>query len=97
MVKASGEARHVMGRVEPAAIRLELGRFPVLTSRLDSGGSLQVIARDKEDLDARWDRAVLYAQINEPRKALDAFEAIALARPGDSEVHALLPSRLHRL
>jgi hypothetical protein len=51
----------------------------------------QVIARDKEDLDARWDRAVLYAEINEPRKALDAFETIAAARPGDSEVGTSLP------
>lgn len=46
----------------------------------------QVIARDKEDMDARWDRAVLYAEIGEPRKALAAFEAIAAARPGDAEV-----------
>ena len=37
---------------------------------------------DHDDMDARWDRAVLYAEINEPRKAAEAFEAIAAVRPG---------------
>lgn len=52
----------------------------------------QVIARDKEDVDARWDRAVLYAEIDEPSKALAAFETIAAARQGDGEVTTLLPA-----
>lgn len=47
---------------------------------------LQVIARDRADLDARWDRAVLFAEIDEPRKALKEFETISTARQGDSEV-----------
>ena len=33
-----------------------------------SGAVLQVINRDKNDLDARWDRAVLYSEVDEPRK-----------------------------
>ncbi len=49
-------------------------------------GVRQVIARDREDMDARWDRAMLFAEIGESKKALAAFEAIAAARPSDSEV-----------
>lgn len=29
---------------------------------------MQAINRDKNDLDARWDRAVLYSEVDEPRK-----------------------------
>lgn len=50
------------------------------------GAGLQVIARDKEDLDARWDRAVLYQEVGEHRRALACFDVIADARPGDGEV-----------
>jgi tetratricopeptide (TPR) repeat protein len=50
---------------------------------------VQVIARDREDLDARWDRAVLYAEVDEPKKALKEFESINSARQGDTEVKNL--------
>lgn len=33
----------------------------------------KVISRDKRDLDARWDRAVLYAEVNETAKAISQF------------------------
>ncbi len=46
----------------------------------------QVVARDRDDLDARFDRAVLYAEVNEPKKAVLAFESILEKRPGDPEV-----------
>ncbi|KAK9844168.1 hypothetical protein WJX81_006772 [Elliptochloris bilobata] len=54
----------------------------------------KVIARDKEDLDARWDRAVLYQEVNEHRRALAGFNVIAEARPADGEV-VKYRARLH--
>ncbi len=30
---------------------------------------MQAINRDKNDLDAKWDKAVLHSEIDEPRKA----------------------------
>ena len=48
--------------------------------------SAQVIARDKDDLDAKFDRALLYAEVHEPKKAVLAFENILDKRPGDPEV-----------
>jgi len=47
-----------------------------------------VIARDRDDLDARWDRAVLYQEVGEHRRALAAFDVIAEARPADGEARA---------
>ncbi len=47
---------------------------------------VQVIAREKDDLDAKFDRALLYAEVNEPKKAVQAFESILDKRPGDPEV-----------
>lgn len=49
-----------------------------------------MIARDKEDLDARWDRAVLYQEVGEYKRALAAFDVIAEARPADGEVRPSL-------
>ena len=54
-----------------------------------------MIARDKEDLDARWDRAVLYQEVHEHRRALTCFDVIAEARPGDGEVRPSLASSLY--
>ncbi len=47
-----------------------------------------MIARDRDDLDARWDRAVLYQEVGEHRRALAAFDVIAEARPADGEARA---------
>ena len=34
-----------------------------------SDAMMQAINRDKNDLDAKWDKAVLHSEIDEPRKA----------------------------
>ena len=47
---------------------------------------MQVIARDKDDVDARYDRALLYAEVNEPKKAVIALDGILKGRPGEPEV-----------
>ena len=47
---------------------------------------MQVIARDKDDIDARYDRALLYAEVNEPKKAVIALDGILKGRPGEPEV-----------
>ncbi|KAL0034582.1 hypothetical protein WJX79_009149 [Trebouxia sp. C0005] len=52
------------------------------------------INRDKNDLDAKWDKAVLHSEIDEPRKALKAFKQLATVRPGDPEIAKML-ARLH--
>lgn len=36
----------------------------------------KVISRDKRDLDARWDRAVLFAEVNETSKAISQFQQV---------------------
>lgn len=50
---------------------------------------MQVVARDKDDLDAKYDRALLYAEVNEPKKAVTALEGILTGRPGEPEVSPL--------
>ncbi len=57
----------------------------------------KVVQRAREDLDAQWDRAVLYAEIGETRRALDQFEAISKARLGDPEVPKMQARLLHRM
>ena len=47
---------------------------------------MQVIARDKDDVDARYDRALLYAEVEEPKKAVIALDGILKGRPGEPEV-----------
>ncbi|GFR52663.1 hypothetical protein Agub_g15257, partial [Astrephomene gubernaculifera] len=54
----------------------------------------KVIARDRGDLDALWDRAVLYAQVGDIDKALAHFAEVGRARPGDPEV-PVMQARLH--
>ena len=46
----------------------------------------QVIARDRDDWDAKYDRALLYGEVNEPKKAVVAFDSILAKKPGDPEV-----------
>jgi predicted Zn-dependent protease len=46
----------------------------------------QVIKRDREDVDARYERALLLAELSEHRKALEGLEAVRQARPADPEV-----------
>jgi hypothetical protein len=38
---------------------------------------LQVLKRDKDDLDARYDRAMLYADMGENRKAIEGLEQVS--------------------
>lgn len=57
----------------------------------------KVVQRARDDLDAQWDRAVLYAEIGETRRALDQFEAIGKARLGDPEVPKMQARLLHRM
>lgn len=54
----------------------------------------QVIARDKEDMDARWDRAVMYNEIGEPRK-VNAKLCLTLAPNAITSVWTLLQCRQH--
>ena len=37
---------------------------------------MQILKRDKEDLDARYDRAMLYADMEENRKAIEGLEQV---------------------
>ncbi|DBA78961.1 TPA: hypothetical protein ACH3X1_008835 [Trebouxia sp. C0004] len=55
------------------------------------------INRDKNDLDAKWDKAVLHSEIDEPRKALKAFQQLATVRPGDPEIAKMLARLYHQL
>lgn len=48
----------------------------------------KVLAYDRDDLDATWDRAVLYAELGELRRALKQFERVGRARPGTQYVDA---------
>ena len=37
-------------------------------------------------MDARYDRALLYAEVDEPKKAVTALDGILKGRPGEPEV-----------
>ncbi|PRW60262.1 general transcription factor 3C polypeptide 3 isoform X1 [Chlorella sorokiniana] len=56
----------------------------------------QILRRDKEDLDARYDRAMLYADMEENRKAIEGLEQVQAARPDHSEVPKALARLFHR-
>lgn len=43
---------------------------------------LQILRRDKEDLDARYDRAMLYADMEENRKAIEGLEQVGRIEAG---------------
>jgi hypothetical protein len=76
---------HPLGRHSPVAAECSALVFGESRARAARG---QVIARDRDDLDARWDRAVLYQEVGEHRRALAAFDVIAEARPADGEARA---------
>eukprot|EP00803_Ostreobium_quekettii_P007609 evm.model.scf_98.11 EVM.evm.TU.scf_98.11 scf_98:86739-94967(-) len=57
----------------------------------------RVIKRDSDDLDAQWDRALLYAEVKELGRATEAFEHVAQMRPGDAEVPKMLAKLYHRM
>lgn len=57
----------------------------------------KLLARARGDLDAQWDRAVLYAQVGEPRQALRGFQRLARARPGDGGVAKWVARTQHAL
>ncbi|KAK9787253.1 hypothetical protein WJX73_002044, partial [Symbiochloris irregularis] len=54
----------------------------------------RVVVRDKDDMDAKWDRAMLLSRLNQPRKAIQALEHISELQPQDGEVSKML-ARLH--
>ncbi|PSC75147.1 general transcription factor 3C polypeptide 3 isoform X1 [Micractinium conductrix] len=56
----------------------------------------QVLKRDKEDVDARYDRAMLYADMGESRKATEGLEQVRSMRPEHSEAPKALARLYHR-
>jgi len=54
----------------------------------------QVLRRDKDDLDSRYDRALLYAEIEDNKKAIEEFTKLQEVRPDHPEVPKAL-ARLH--
>ncbi|KAL4427748.1 hypothetical protein ABPG75_001837 [Micractinium tetrahymenae] len=56
----------------------------------------QVLKRDKEDLEARYDRAMLYADMGENKKAIEGLEQVQQMRPDHSEVPKALARLFHR-
>eukprot|EP00850_Spirogloea_muscicola_P009520 SM000053S17477 [mRNA] locus=s53:596285:603110:+ [translate_table: standard] len=57
----------------------------------------KVIRFDPEDMDARWDRALLYAELLDFERAARSFEQIQSLRPGDCEVVKMLARMYHRM
>ena len=51
--------------------------LPMPTNPACSSTVLQVLKRDKDDLDARYDRAMLYADMGENRKAIEGLEQVS--------------------
>ncbi|GAB4822338.1 hypothetical protein N2152v2_009384 [Parachlorella kessleri] len=56
----------------------------------------QILRRDKDDLDARYDRALLYAELEDDRKAIESFEQVQAIRPDHPEVPKALARLYHR-
>eukprot|EP00798_Chlamydomonas_sp_ICE-L_P009988 gene9988-7869_t len=75
-----------------AALSTEVGLFRQAIYCLS-----RVIRRSKGDLDALWDRAVLYAEVNELERALAQFEEVGRQRVGDPEVPKMIARLQHRL
>lgn len=46
----------------------------------------KAVKADPDDVDAKWDRASLFAEHNDYQKAAEAFEQLLLQRPSDVEV-----------
>ena len=47
---------------------------------------MQAINRDKNDLDAKWDKAVLHSEIDEPRKVSTCVSLYVLKSLSDPNV-----------
>lgn len=75
-----------------AALSTDLGFFKQAIYCLT-----RVLRQDKKDVDAKWDRAVLYAEIQETRQAVKEFELLAVIRTGDPEVPKMLARLHHRI
>ncbi|CAM6088014.1 unnamed protein product [Calypogeia fissa] len=56
----------------------------------------KAIKADPEDVDAKWDRASLYAERNEYGKAAEAFEQILQQRSSDVEVCKMVAKMYHK-
>jgi general transcription factor 3C polypeptide 3 (transcription factor C subunit 4) len=56
----------------------------------------KAIKADPEDVDAKWDRASLFAGRNEYAKAAESFEQILLQRPSDVEVCKMVSKMYHK-
>ena len=57
----------------------------------------QVIKRDRDDIDAKYERALLLAEIQDNRKALESLESVRSARPSDPEVVKHLARLYYRM
>ena len=47
---------------------------------------LKAMRADPTDVDAKWDCASLYAELNDFPKAIDCLEQLLAVRPGDVEI-----------
>ncbi|KAL2633355.1 hypothetical protein R1flu_004834 [Riccia fluitans] len=54
----------------------------------------KAVKADPDDVDAKWDRASLFAEHHEYQKAAEAFEQILVQRPSDVEVCKMV-ARMH--
>lgn len=56
-----------------------------------------ILRLDKTDIETSIDRALLYAEVGENRRACEAFEKINEMKPGDFEVVKMLAKLYHRM
>ncbi|EFJ04351.1 hypothetical protein SELMODRAFT_432497 [Selaginella moellendorffii] len=56
----------------------------------------KAIRADPDDIDAKWDRASLYAEILDFQKAADAFEQMLVLRSSDVEVCKMVAKMQHK-
>ncbi|BBN06711.1 general transcription factor 3C polypeptide 3 (transcription factor C subunit 4) [Marchantia polymorpha subsp. ruderalis] len=56
----------------------------------------KAVKADPDDVDAKWDRASLFAEHNDYQKAAEAFEQLLLQRPSDVEVGKMVAKMHHK-
>ncbi|KAJ7521433.1 hypothetical protein O6H91_19G054300 [Diphasiastrum complanatum] len=56
----------------------------------------KAVKADPEDVDTKWDRASLFAELQDYQKAADAFEQILVLRPSDVEVCRMVAKMQHK-